>query len=175
MKKKLWIGALVALMSSSILVGAAIADDYAVGPPNSGYKPDNGDHTYCWNSTFADSQNAKDASQYAMNNLDGQTTMFDTFISSGCTSVTDARFIKTTEPGDGYHQCLGFNSAGECETAHVAINFGNMTSWADWKQTACHEVGHSVGLTHGNYDCMDTDETKQQYSDHHVYHVNNDR
>jgi hypothetical protein len=175
MRIKLSIGALVALMSFSLSAGAAIADEYAVGGTDSGYKPDNGDHTYCWNTTFAESQNAKDASNYALNNLDNQTTMYETFISSGCTTITDARWIKTTNSGDGYYQCLGFNSAGECETAHVAINFSNQSSWTDWKNTACHETGHSVGLTHGNYDCMGTDVSPVQYSDHHVDHVNNDR
>jgi hypothetical protein len=174
MRAKLCTSALIVLACVVVASGAALADEYAVGPPDSGRRPDNSEHTYCWGSGFT-TTNAHDASRYAMGNLDSQTTMFDNFINGGCSSITDARWIKTTDNVDGYYQCLDFNSAGECETAHVALNFGNMGSWADWKQTACHETGHSVGLTHGNFDCMSTDSSKQHYSDHHRGHVNNDR
>lgn len=174
MRIRLWASALFALTGIALGTGVASADVYADGYPDSGFRPDNSEHTYCWGSNY-DGTTARDAANYAMNNLDNQTTMYDNFISGGCSSITDARWIKTTDNVDGYYQCLSFNSAGECESAHVAINPNNMGGWADWKQTACHEVGHSVGLTHGNYDCLSSDSSKQQYSDHHRDHVNNDR
>jgi hypothetical protein len=149
---------------------AAPQDGWADGPPDSGYRPDTSNHTYCWGADFT-WQQARDASISAGNNLESQTAM--TAQKVDCSGATDAVWNRTFNSGiDGFYRCDAFNSAGECETATVALNFGNMSSGNDWKQSACHELGHSVGLTHKVKSCLDTDPNILQYAPHHVDHVN---
>jgi hypothetical protein len=149
---------------------AAPVDGWADGYPDSGFEPDTSNHSYCWADSFT-WQQAREASDAAMRNLDRQTAMTQSKVD--CSSLTDAVWQRTTDSGvDGSYTCQAFNSAGECERAAVRINFNNMNSNNDWKQTSCHELGHSVGLTHVSTDCMGTSSNNLVYSTHHVNHIN---
>lgn len=63
-----------------------------------------------------------------------------------------------------------------CRSYRLRFDGSNITSFDDWLQTTCHEIGHSVGLAHGNEsDCMGTrhDEPRFRiYDGHHVDHIN---
>ena len=117
----------------------------------------------------------------AMDNLAAQTSLG---ISGplGCTENIDVRFGETGLDVDGRWECdLEDIYAWEviCRSATVRINVNNMDPGEDWKQTACHEVGHSVGLRHGGTtDCMaegsnGTPAGHLQYNGHHITHINN--
>lgn len=163
-------GMLAAMVAPAPVAYGLPQDGWADGPPASGFRPDTSDHTYCWGNGF-EAPKARDASVYAATNLDNQTAMTTSKI--GCTSLTDAVWLKTGDPGvDGSYTCVEFNSAGECERALTRLNPSNMSSDSDWKQSACHELGHSVGLTHKNGSCLGTDPSVIKYSSHHVDHVN---
>ncbi len=60
----------------------------------------------------------------------------------------------------GYYQCVTELSSEICSHAHIVFNTFYETTTQIRKSTACHEVGHSVGLKHKNdYDgCMHSDE-----------------
>lgn len=147
----------------------AWADDWAVGPPEAGWAPDNSQHTYCNGGDFTHPRGQQAAVQ-AGDNLDRQTGM--TVDKFGCTSNTDAVWIQDTDgSGDGEYLCRN-RSGSTCFSATVAIRYAGMSSDNDWKQTACHELGHSVGLRHATNDCMGTDPNLLVYSAHHVDHIN---
>lgn len=152
----------------------ARADIYGTGGSGSGYKPDNSAHTFCFDPSYS-SITGQNNARASAGTLDNQTTMFDTQVPS-CTGTSDALWRRTYDGVDGSYTCLALNGAGECESSAVRVNFENMDSYDDWRQTTCHELGHSVGLNHASDDCMGTDEDLQSYSvPHHVDHINNER
>lgn len=113
-----------------------------------------------------------------MINLDSQSSYYDNYVSN-CTSSTDVRFQKTTAfPARGDYVCLAFNSSDECERSRVRLNPDYLTNTANRQKTACHEVGHSGGLSHSatSSDCMRNGAITsgyQTYNSHHVAHLNN--
>ena len=73
---------------------------------------------------------------------------------------------------------MSTNSAGECEQAEVRLNRTNLDGEGQHAKdhTACHEVGHSIGLDHSYTidSCMEQGITEPKYmSDHDKEHVNN--
>lgn len=179
-----WRGMLLVLAIASLytVTESAFADPYAAGPPSSGWRPDNSEHTYCWRANYTGA-NPRSGGNHGMRDaLDAQTTMFDNRVPS-CNSNTDAKFHKASlGPGvDGSYLCLS-RSGTTCFSARLNFDTGNITSLQDWKQTACHEVGHSVGLTHhgpSGPDCMGSSAGQtwalRHYGSHRVAHINNDR
>lgn len=155
-----------------------MGDFYGNNEGSSGLKPDNSQHTYCFAPDF-DGDNPHTGANYAMNNLTNQTTMTDTKLPD-CGDETDGIFHKAQlGASDGEWVCLDPRSGGYCGSSRLRFDAGNITSLNDWKQTACHEVGHSVGLGHGNLsDCMGSshdEPDEREYDGHHVNHINNDR
>jgi len=156
-------------------VDGARADVYVGGPPNSGGKPDNFEHTFCWGFTFGDAD-LRDAATFAMGNLDTQTLYFDTGVA--CSSATDV--IWESEPALGARgdwTCLATNAVGECERSRVRLNPTQLANNNNRRKTACHEGGHSVGLTHvdNGDDCMRNGAVNggfETYNAHHVSHMN---
>lgn len=156
----------------------ANADDYGVGYPNSGFRSDSEVHIWCYRADFGEGLVARGAVTYAMNNLDVQTTMSDSYTSNCATdSGTDARWTRETDLlVEGSYTCMIFTTANyRCNMADLALNWAYMDTVANWRQTACHEVGHSVGLTHSTTNCMGTDSDDQHYSLHQTFHINYDQ
>lgn len=153
------------------------ADPYNAGPPDGGRRPDNEEHTFCrgtpYNTTYTPQIDA------SMDVLDGQTAMSDTFVSS-CTNLTDVIFqVHSTIGGArGDYVCNAENSVGNCERATVRLAEDQLPDAHQRWKTACHEVGHSAGLQHGDLtDCMRTGTAPAgfqyvAYNDHHVSHIN---
>jgi hypothetical protein len=106
---------------------------------------------------------------------------------------TDVRWLDANLPGNlrGQAPCVVFSPNGvECDRYDVTvdpaqINMGSDDE-ADQTKTMCHELGHTVGLTHGPGggdgtidDCMisgerpdPNDPIYQTYSTHHSGHIN---
>lgn len=180
-----WLAALVIMVAWLCLVVAAPAqaDPYGIGGPEAGLRPDNGEHTYCYRATYVGSTPRQAAVRAMTDVLDALTTMFDTFMSN-CNANSDALFeirnTGTMADNDGRWTCRTViqGNPRRCGSAVLAFNSNNVTSTSDWRQTTCHEVGHSVGLHHNAADCMGNQHNERwmrTWNQHHINHVNNDR
>lgn len=185
------------LVASAAVMGAgapAQADNFGgcYGPlTDQGCVPDNFNHWYCYDeSVGAISQTYRTQIVAAMVWLHDNTSYDQFFEPNGvCNTVSDVVWQVTTAvaPNRGDYACLSFNSAGRCEQARLRLNPNLLTNTANRRKTACHELGHSVGLAHGQFgastpeyydDCMRTgsvnNETRfQQLNLHHRTHANN--
>lgn len=163
------------MIVSVIGVSPASADPYGTGGSDTGWLPDGLQHTYCWGASFTQSA-FRSAANGRMNNLANQTVM-NVLRHTSCGSTTDVRFeliSGTTEPR-GRYLCL--NRIGNvCTRARVQLNTTHLTNTVNRLKTTCHEIGHSVGMTHGGTsDCMRNGAvttSTQTYNSHHVNHVN---
>lgn len=167
---------IVAAIAGAALAPLAQGDNYGNFDGSAGGKPDNSEHTYCFSNEFTGG-NSHEGGTYAMHNLDDQTTMFDNQVPD-CGANTDAKFHIAQLGFDGQWTCVD-SSGNYCLSSRLEFDHSSITSLNDWKQTACHEVGHSVGLAHGDgSDCMGTqhdDPNDREYDGHHVNHINSDR
>jgi hypothetical protein len=183
------VGAILATAAATLFALApaapAQADTFGLCDVDHGCLPDNFTHTYCI--TVGVNVVLTNAIHAAMENLDNQTSYSDVFFS--CPSfpnVADAIWQQsTTISARGDYLCQRFNSAGLCIQARLRLNPNLLTDTANRRKTACHEIGHSVGLKHGTdadnnlyNDCMKSgpvvaDQLFDQYDSHHVTHINN--
>jgi hypothetical protein len=78
--------------------------------------------------------------------------------------------ISSTVRGD--YLCLAKDQLGQCVRARIRMNPNLLTDTTDRVKTACHEIGHSEGLTHGGTtDCMRNASGYATYDAHHVDHL----
>jgi hypothetical protein len=160
-----------------------LADPYAAGHGPGGYEPDNKTHTYCFNNGYSMSTPL----QWAIDYMDNNTTVTPSFDSS-CDSATDMWINDDAPSGWGLYTCQAWNAQGECGRALVQINGWGLIneSQGTVHKVWCHEIGHSLGLTHNDYggagerplgeDCMDpgiSPSTPTTWSSHHRSHINN--
>jgi hypothetical protein len=153
-----------------------------------GCVPDNFNHWYCFSGAV--NTNLRTAFATAMTNLDNLTRYAAFVEGAGCNGVTDLVVVQNTAlPLRGQYTCEAKNAFGDCERATLSFNPNNLTTANDRVKTACHEIGHSVGLKHGitdgaspdngSYtDCMKSGAITagldfDGYDAHHVVHINN--
>lgn len=169
----------------------ASADSYAacLGPANAqGCRADDTHHTFCFSGRVP--QPLIDAGTAAMSNLSSQADWTVELLDL-CDNLTDVIFIEDVSLADrGAYSCIIRKTGNVCERAHIRLNPNRLTTANDRRKTACHEVGHSVGLKHGvttaqpsatrdngSYlDCMRsgdivTGQDFQHYDQHHVDHI----
>lgn len=177
----------IALSLLSLAVSAGVPRAWAdpFGTDNDGVGPfaDTYLHTYCWDVNF--NEGLKDNATAAMNKaLDAQTVMVDQY-EVNCDGETDIRWFDATLDGNvrGTYRCVTYAASGICAAAYIHLDPLELNEGAndeyDTTKTACHEVGHSVGLQHGDAksDCMrngeipDTSVQWRRYSSHHVEHI----
>ena len=169
----------LALAASAFLHGKARADffwdqdcDPSAATPCTA---DNFEHTYCWADNY-DASNLRDAASYAMQNLGQQTLFWRNFVTS-CGPNIDIVWTRFSDPTlRGRYDCVDA-SGPNCGKARVYMNPDNLVDQHNKEKTACHEVGHSGGLSHADDagDCMITGFVSQghrTYTDHHVAHLN---
>lgn len=153
----------------TLLTGVAApaeADGYADCTSTTGCRPDSFTHNYCFNSPM--SSDFRSAIRSAMVNMDTQTSMTDS--ENGCDTNTDVLWSSTTSISTrGEYLCLRFESGNTCNSSRVRLNPDQLTTLAQTRKTACHELGHSLGLMHGDTtDCMiNGSSTLNTYNLHH--------
>lgn len=173
--------AALAMLAMSVVVRA---DNFGTGPPATGWIADNGAHSYCRASGLdADLHGLLD--DVMVYSLEGATDM--TRHLEACQLSTDVWVYDADLPPGvrGQYGCnSGYLIGNVCSTASVTIDpalirVGDFDN-DDIKKTFCHEIGHSVGLTHGDFmtDCMINDEIPEptgqwkHYNTHHKGHIN---
>lgn len=171
------------LAATAVHEGAPVAraDPYAIGYPTGGFEPDDKLHYTCFVHAFSAgfSDEFLDAVAFIEDNSGG---IVHTYYVSCSDSRVDVIADQYLEGGDrGQYVCQTFNGSGECDVAAISLNAdffyseyeGDMLGW-QVRKTWCHELGHSLGLTHANDDCMVSgDSTVSTYSGHHGYHIEN--
>lgn len=165
----------------------ASADPWGTGTSDTGAHPDGSTHNYCFGNGL--DYALLDNINTSMNDALGGPTHAVIEYKSTCvmtgSSETDVVWLDTDLPGllRGLAACNDFSN-GECDQTHVyldpvKLNEGNGDN-ADTTKTTCHELGHTVGLTHGpgggnnrGNDCMISGERPtanigyERYSAHH--------
>lgn len=118
---------------------------------------DGSTHVYCYDGSVS----VYSAPSYAMKNLGIQTDMVESY-SSTCYSSTDVVWIEGDLAGNlrGSRVCTDQSNPGICGANDVTLDIDELNEGsnddADRKKTACHELGHTLGLGHDdpNTDCM---------------------
>lgn len=153
-----------------------------------GCLPDNNEHTFCWwgqGPAKFDRQGGIQGATYAMENLVAQTIMNKNYNENGCDEndvETDVVwYLRRIEDLEGGYQCKDqFKEATEggtmCTHGAAFLDPQDMHNHREWRELACHEAGHSVGMHHRTFanDCMQDPPPNQVYGHHSIHHVNSD-
>ncbi|MEY4390936.1 MAG: hypothetical protein RLZZ400_679 [Actinomycetota bacterium] len=176
------IAILAACCLSLLAVSEARGDDFGTNTSDTGPFADDASHTWCeGHLNYVPSW--FDPMQDAMDNLDSQTDM-TTGAPTSCYTSTDIWY-------DVYgSSVLGLNVRGRsmcrvaltvgtvCGSFIVQLNSDLLSTYSSRRKTACHEIGHTVGLSHSSIltstsDCMISgDYTFHTLNSHHVSHIN---
>lgn len=148
----------LAALAALIGFGTLNSSANTFGPPNY-YFPDNSGHSFCYE--LLPNQNYIQAADHARTHLNNATDMSTSLIGN-CDFQTDVWFYAyNSDPSTvwGTWECTALNGAGECETGNATLNRAALDGAGDQqkRKTACHEIGHSVGLGHttsGGAGCM---------------------
>ena len=124
-----------------------------------------------------------------MVNLDTQTELFDSFQATCDVVHDDIIWLDGNLPDGvrGQAPCIIWISHDPdvCDSYDIVLDPAELNEGSndelDTTKTACHEVGHTVGLSHSptGDDCMrsgeipSTDVKWRKYNSHHVGHINN--
>lgn len=174
---KVRLAVLLAIVAAVVADGGPTpvgADEFIRVPANSvtAEKADYWNHDYCFGATFLDPA-WHTIAHNAMGNLDAQTSY--TVAHVGCTAATGVTWeLAPNMPGIvGYEWCWQWNLEDECTQASVHLDSADLTTASFRASAACHELGHTLGLTHGSAGCMrnPVPTNSTTYSAHHVAHV----
>jgi hypothetical protein len=140
---------------------------------------------------------ARGAIHERMRNLDAQ-TRYQVLYTPACGSRTDIKFVPGDDEIYGAWSCDVFVPGADlCQRGTIELsqqvfgpefeaNYG-VNGLAQFQKTACHEIGHAVGLAHepndmapfdpADYDdCMQSGalrkDPQRTYNAHHVEHIN---
>lgn len=87
-----------------------------------------------------------------------------------------AEFVRNLPFGAvGQYLCVYAGASGTCNHGHVRFDDSQIGGFSDaqLQSLACHEVGHSVGLLHGPYECIQSGQVSARYlGSHNVAHIN---
>ena len=197
----------LARRKAAVAVGTSVAALLAAAPPagsdpwgdgnaDTGWRPDANPHTYCFRIGqlgTADRNRVHDT-----NTITDQNSQMNALHLTSCTVDTDVWWGEVNLGlYRGQYECIT-RSGSTCLSSDVRMDTTELqddgglggTYDSNFRKTACHENGHSMGLTHykvaafpdppaGQHDCMisgpvNNDGTWRVYSGHHKDHINND-
>ncbi len=167
-------------------VAVASADDWGTGTSNTGAHPDSDPHTYCYNANIAEGAKPNISSaQWDSMDPTAVNVDYNSTCDYSSSSETDVVWFtgNLAEGVRGSARCEDFDTY--CDQFYVTLDLAELNEGSndefDQTKTACHELGHTGGLTHaatGN-DCMDSGEVPNtnlqwhRYNDHHKAHLTN--
>jgi hypothetical protein len=141
---------------------------------------DSSTHTFCLHASYVTDPSV---ATYAMDVLDDTTDLSD--VQGACLASTDVWWYEANLPAllqYGEYYCVTLVSPGVCNSADVLMDFPAIDldafDWYDRRQTAVHEIGHSVGLAHDNISAMKTGQANsvlvqwRRFSAHDIGHIN---
>lgn len=164
----------------------ALADPWGSQTETTGAHPDGGNHTWC--TVSLSSTDITWLSEVSNSSLGNQTDAFVVReLSCDLDSGTETDVVWRADNLEGSVRgktfCEDYDN-GFCDQSYAYIDFNAISDAggpyeANVKKTMCHELGHSVGLSHGTTygGCMvsgkvTSDLSYRRYASHHVAHVN---
>lgn len=166
-------------------LGVAAADEWGDSESNpidgTGPHPDGGDHNYCFQPMDDSAIDNIISSENALNDTTDAMVWFETSCDYNIGAETDVVWDTVDLSGDkrGTSYCNDWDSNEHCDQIYVELDVAKLNEGTndemDTTKTACHELGHSVGLTHhsSGYGCMilgevpSTDLQWRRYVAHH--------
>ena len=182
MNRTLRRGAAAAILGVSLLASlpsVATADDFGTNNPNTGTGPraDDRFHDFCsvtpweadWGAPLFDSMVSLESQ------TGGEVDVQHYSSCGGGTDVVGVRLSSTTMFDDrGQYVCRSYARTNVCDNGDARVNMDYANTYATRRKTFCHEVGHSMGLTHTDAygGCMVSGySTVTSLSSHHVSHL----
>jgi len=167
----------LSILGMTISPSIARADIFGGGPPDSYYYADNALHMYCFDLNFIPAW--QNPMVDALTNLQNQTNII-VQESVTCSADTDVAFMVKNGPFwagiRGQTACRNLaKQAGVCAGSIIVLNSDLLTNYQMRRKTSCHELGHSVGLSHATTgdDCMISGISSLiTYNSHHISHIN---
>lgn len=174
------ISLLSSINSGPLAEPAAAAIAAHCNEDNGGCVPDGSPQTWCEASGFSAFAGLSSARSYSLDNMVTQ-TIYERQIADlngECIAATDTIWVadQNLPAGTrGTYQCLGFNYGGYCSSSVISLNPDELTDTLNRRKTACHELGHSLGLEHHTTysDCMQNGAVTSGHQTYDAYHVNN--
>jgi hypothetical protein len=168
----------------------ASADPWGInGSTDTGAHPDGGVHGYCRSSSVGSDAipNISDAELYSLDVPTDTRVTFDSVCNLSGTSETDVVWRQQDLAGYTMGSTFCEDIDGDyCDQYYVQLDMPQIAvgdnDEIDQTMIACHELGHSVGLTHyTSQDCLANRGTNtnpptgiqyRQYDGHHRDHIN---
>lgn len=176
----------VAMAAQGLLTAPVGADPWGTNTSDTGAHPDGSSHSFCWQ-PMDDSakQNIASAAYNALGAPTDAVAKFDEECDYSGGTETDVSWDTVNLPGTtrGQAFCEDFDD-GRCDQFYAELDLAELRQGGndeiDITKTACHEFGHTVGLTHHDdgYGCMksgsvpSTELRWRRYGDHHKGHIN---
>ncbi len=180
------------MLVSMIPASPLSADAWGTGSADTGAHPDGSSHNWCWGSgfDFALQDNVNSSMYYALDSPTEASVEFKANCKMSGDGETDVVWFDANLPSGTRGMAFCEDYDGDvCDQYYVSldpdeINIGTEDE-ADTTKTSCHELGHTVGLTHGSGggdgtvdDCLYSGERPnnniqyERYSTHHKGHIN---
>lgn len=178
--------ALCAVVMTSLSGLAANADDWGTGTSDTGAHPDGSSHSFCYQPLNSSAvHNIENAEWNSLEDETDANVVFDSDCDYTGGTETDVSWDTVDLSGSlrGRAYCEDFDN-GNCDQFYAELDLDEISEGSnddiDTTKTACHELGHTVGLTHhsAGHGCMisgeipGTDVDWRRYVAHHKGHIN---
>lgn len=172
------------LIAIASMVGRAHADPWGTDTSETGAHPDSNPHTYCAGNSFSWWPRVENIENNALGKPTDANVVYNSSCDYSSSTETDVVWYVAELSGTtrGTTRCEDFDTY--CDQYYVKIDYNYIIESSDpdgenVSKTICHELGHTVGLSHGSTygGCMVSGEVSgdlsyRRYSSHHVGHIN---